>query len=131
MYKLEPVVADGGELIIYGPRIRSISFMHEKSIKRLGYHTIDYFVKQPERFKHEEKLIMAHSSNVRGVGSYENGVEKPRITVTLATSISESDCRMVNLNYLDPSSIDPDRWRAQTDTLVVDNAGQDLYRLGK
>ena len=131
MYKLEPVVADGGELIIYGPKIRNISFMHEESIKRLGYHTIDYFVKQPERFKHEEKLIMAHSSNVRGVGSYENGVEKPRITVTLATSISESDCRMVNLNYLDPSSINPDKWRGRTDTLVVDNAGQDLYRLGK
>ena len=28
MYKLEPVVADGGELIIYAPHIREISLTH-------------------------------------------------------------------------------------------------------
>ena len=30
MYKLEPVVADGGELIIYAPHIREISLTHGK-----------------------------------------------------------------------------------------------------
>src|SRR5208337_2767762 len=43
MYKLEPVVADGGELIIFGPHIREISVTHGKTIERLGYHTRDYF----------------------------------------------------------------------------------------
>jgi len=127
MYKLEPIVADGGELIIYGPQIREISFVHGDLIKQIGYHCIEYFVRQWERFSDYPKLIMAHSSNVRGVGT----VEKPRVNVTLATSIPESVCRSVNLGYRDPGSIDLDAWRARQngDLLVVENAGQVLYRL--
>ena len=41
MYKLEPVVADGGELIIYAPHIREISATHGSVIERIGYHTRD------------------------------------------------------------------------------------------
>ena len=131
MYKLEPIVADGGELIIYGPQIREISFVHGELIKQIGYHCIEYFVRQWDRFSEYPKLIMAHSSNVRGVGRFENRVEKPRVSVTLATSIPESVCRSVNLGYRDPRSIDLGDWRKRQngDLLVVDNAGQVLYRL--
>ncbi len=129
MYKLEPIVADGGELVIYGPQIREISFMHGPSIERIGYHVRDYFTKQWERFGHEPKLILAHSTNVRGIGSFENGQERPRIDVTLATSISERRCRGVNLSYREPSSIDIEEWKHDPDTLVVEEAGQVLYRL--
>ncbi len=131
MYKLEPVVADGGELIIYGPQIREISFVHGEAIRRIGYHVRDYFTGQWEKFRNEPKLILAHSTNVRGVGSYEGGVERPRIDVTLATGIPESICRSVNLGYRDPSSIDVASWRrnARSDRLLVENAGQELYRL--
>jgi nickel-dependent lactate racemase len=131
MYKLEPIVADGGELIIYGPQIREISFVHGELIKRVGYHCIEYFTRQWDRFSDYPKLIMAHSSNVRGIGTYDSGVEKPRVNVTLATSIPESVCRSVNLGYRDPGSIHLDEWRARQngDLLVVENAGQVLYRL--
>lgn len=131
MYKLEPVVADGGELIIFGPQIREISFVHGGAIRRIGYHVRDYFLGQWERFRNEPKLILAHSTNVRGVGSFEGGIERPRIGVTLATAIPEEVCRSVNLGYRDPRSIDPDAWRrgAGSGELVVENAGQDLYRL--
>jgi nickel-dependent lactate racemase len=131
MYKLEPVVADGGELIIYGPQVREISFVHGEAIRRIGYHVRDYFVKQWDRFAAEPKLILAHSTNVRGIGSYEEGVERPRIAVTLATSIPEDVCRGVNLGYRDPRTIDPARWTSGGDErdTVVQNAGQDLYRL--
>ena len=78
MYKLEPVVADGGELIIYAPHIREISETHGAIIRRIGYHVRDYFLGQWERFKDEPWGILAHSTHVRGVGTYENGVEKPR-----------------------------------------------------
>jgi nickel-dependent lactate racemase len=131
MYKMEPVMADGGELIIYGPHVREISFVHGEAIKRIDYHVVDYFVKQWDRFAHEPKLILAHSTNVRGIGTYENGVEQPRVAVTLATSIPEEVCRSINLGYRDYRSIDLDQWRAQQDDdhLVVENAGQLLYRL--
>ena len=131
MYKLEPVVADGGELIIYGPHIRDISFMHGADIMRIGYHVRDYFLKQWERFQHEPKLILAHSTNVRGIGRFENGTEFPRIAVTLATGIPEDICRRINLGYLDPLSINLEEWRRRQDAdhLVVENAGQVLYRL--
>jgi lactate racemase len=131
MYKLEPVVADGGELIIYGPHIKEISVTHGKIIERIGYHTRDYFLKQWERFKEEPWGILAHSTHVRGVGTYENGVEKPRIQVTLATQIPEEVCRRVNLGYRDPKSIDVADYQNREDEgiLYVPKAGEMLYRL--
>jgi len=76
MYKLEPVVADGGELIIYGPHIHEISITHGTIIKEIGYHTRDYFLAQWEKFKDYPGGILAHSTHVRGIGAYEDGVEK-------------------------------------------------------
>jgi nickel-dependent lactate racemase len=131
MYKLEPVVADGGELIIYGPQIREVSFVHGELIRRVGYHVRDYFVKQWDRFRDEPRLILAHSTNVRGIGEYDESGERPRIAVTLATGIPEEVCRHINLGYRDPRSIDVGAWRRQQgdDLRVVENAGQVLYRL--
>ena len=51
MYKLEPVVADGGEVIIYAPHISEISHTHGRLIDRIGYHVRDYFVGQWEHFR--------------------------------------------------------------------------------
>lgn len=131
MYKLEPVVADGGELIIYAPHIKEISVVHGAVIKQIGYHVRDYFVKQWEKFKDLPWGVLAHSTHLRGVGTYDNGVECPRITVTLATGISREECELVNLGYRDPASIDPDEWAARNDPdlLVVPRAGEYLYRL--
>jgi nickel-dependent lactate racemase len=131
MYKLEPVVADSGELIIYGPHIRTISATHGAVIERIGYHTRDYFLGQWERFKREPWGILAHSTHVRGIGTYEHGVEKPRIRVTLATQIPERVCRAVNLGYCDPASIRPADYQGREDdgVLYVAKAGEMLYRL--
>jgi nickel-dependent lactate racemase len=131
MYKLEPIVEDGGELIIYGPHIRELSFTHGKEIKRVGYHVRDFFVKQWKKFTRESKLILAHSTNVKGIGTFDDGVEHPRISVTLATSIPEETCKHVNLGYRDPRSIHLNKWRGEEDgdLLIVENAGQVLHRL--
>ena len=48
MYKLEPVVADGGKLIIYAPHINEISYTHGEMMDQIGYHVRDYFAKQWE-----------------------------------------------------------------------------------
>ncbi len=131
MYKLEPVVADGGELIIYAPHVTEISYTHGEIIRRIGYHTRDYFLAQMDKFADVPGGVLAHSTHVRGIGRYEDGVEKPRVQVTLATGIPEEQCRAINLGYRDPASINPEDWANREDEgrLLVRNAGEILYRL--
>ncbi len=131
MYKLEPVVADGGELIIYAPHVREVSVTHGALIKRIGYHCRDYFLAQMDKFRDIPGGILAHSTHVRGMGTYEGGVEKPRIQVTLATGIPKDECRAINLGYRDPAGIDPAGWmnRESEGLLHVPGAGEILYRL--
>jgi nickel-dependent lactate racemase len=131
MYKLEPVVADGGDLIIYAPHITEVSVVHGAIIERIGYHVRDYFVKQPERFRGVPGGVMAHSTHVKGIGTYEGGVEKPRVNVILATSIPEETCRKINLGYRNPDSIDIEAFRNREGEgiLYVPKAGEMLHRL--
>ena len=131
MYKLEPVVADGGRLIIYAPHIDTISYTHGHWIGQIGYHVRDYFLRQMDGFKAVPRGVLAHSTHVCGTGTFENGVEKPRIQVVLATAIPEDQCRAVNLGYLDPYAIDVDTWQAQDPEkrLLVNPAGETLYRV--
>jgi nickel-dependent lactate racemase len=130
-YKLEPVVRDGGELIIYAPHIRRISAVHGALIERIGYHVRDYFLAQMDRFADVPRGVLAHSTHVKGVGSYVAGVERPRIEVILATGIPEATCRRVNLGYRDPASIDQEAWRGREGEgrLHVPRAGETLFRL--
>ena len=133
MYKLESIVEDGGELIIYAPHITEVSHTHGPAIEAVGYHVRDYFLKQWDKFAGVPRAVLAHSTHVRGTGTYENGVEKPRIRVTLATGIPESRCSRINLGYADPSSIDLDAWknREPEGRLLVPEAGETLFRLRK
>ena len=133
MYKIEPVVADGGEVIIYAPHIREVSVTHGRILEEVGYHCRDYFTAQPERFASYPGGVLAHSTHVKGLGKYDaaTGVETPRVTVTLATGIPEATCRKINLGYRDPASIDVAAWsgRESEGVLVVPRAGEMLYRL--
>ena len=131
MYKLEPVVADGGELIIYAPQVREISVTHGRLIEEIGYHCRDYFLKQWDRFHQYPWGVLAHSTHVRGVGTFDQGVEKCRIQVTLATGIDEATCRRINLGYRDPKSIVPADFANQEEdgVLLVPAAGEMLFQL--
>ena len=131
MYKLEPVVADGGELIIYAPHIREVSVVHGRLIEEIGYHCVDYFLTQWDEFKHYPWGTLAHSTHVRGIGRMENGVEKCRVRVTLATGISPGTCARINLGYRDPSTIDVESFanREEEGVLLVRKAGEMLYHL--
>jgi lactate racemase len=135
MYKTEPAIADGGEVIIYAPHIEEVSYTHGKIIDQVGYHCRDYFVKQWDKFKHFPGGVLAHSTHVKGLGTYDaaSGVERPRIQVTLATAIPEERCRRINLGYLDPASVNFDDWRGRESEgiLLVPRAGEVLYRLKK
>ncbi len=131
MYKLEPVVADGGELIIYAPHIHEISVTHGALIRQIGYHCRDYFLKQWDKFKHIPWGTLAHSTHVRGIGTYEDGVEHCRVRVTLATGISPEICKEINLGYRDPATIRPEDFagREEEGILYVPKAGEMLYHL--
>jgi nickel-dependent lactate racemase len=131
MYKTEPAIADGGEVIIYAPQITEISYTHGKLIDQVGYHVRDYFLKQWERFRDVPGAIMAHSTHVKGAGTFDADVEVPRIQVTLATAIPEGRCHRVNLGYADYRTIDPKEWegREAEGILLVPHAGEMLYRV--
>ncbi|WP_459554513.1 nickel-dependent lactate racemase family protein [Lacunimicrobium album] len=133
MYKLEPAVADGGEVIIYAPHLSSISVVHEHIIKKIGYHCRDYFVKQWDQFKHMPWGTLAHSTHVRGAGEYDpaTGIEKLRVNVILATQIPEEVCKQINLGYRDPATINVESFanREAEGVLLVRKAGEQLFRL--
>jgi lactate racemase len=131
MYKIEPAVRDGGELIIFAPHVTEVSYVHGTLIEEIGYHCRDYFTAQWERFGTCPGGILAHSTHVKGLGTYDvaTGVETPRITVTLATGIPRERCERINLGYLDPATVDPADWQERPGWLMVPRAGEMLYRV--
>lgn len=129
VYKLEPVIADGGELVLYGPHVTAFSTTHGRAISQVGYHCRDYFLAQLERFPGLPRGVLAHSTHVRGRGTYENGIERCRIGVTLATGIPRDECERAGLGWRDPASIDPASWAGRGRSIVVERAGEVLYRL--
>jgi lactate racemase len=133
MYKLEPAIADGGEVVLYAPHITEFSYTHGAFLDRIGYHCRDYFLKQWNRFADVPRGVIAHSTHLIGQGSYDagTGVESLRIKVSLATGIPEERCRGLNLNYIDPKSIRLEDWQEREDEGIklVPHAGEILYRL--
>ena len=128
-YKVEPVVADGGEVVLHAPHITEIAAMHP-ALMDIGYHCRDYFLADWERYRHYPRGDLAHSTHLFGAGTYDpvHG-ERERVHVTLATGIPEAVVRRANLAYLDPAGIDLEDWQADPLALVVPDAGEVLYRL--
>jgi len=131
MYKLEPVLAEGAKLIIYAPHIEEVSFTHGKIIDRIGYHTRDYFLKQMDKFRDIPRSVMAHTTHVKGIGTFADGVEHPRVNVILATKMPRQRCKKINLGYMNPDDINPEEFadREEEGILLVRKAGEMLYRL--
>jgi nickel-dependent lactate racemase len=128
-YKVEPVVADGGEVVLLAPHITEVAAMHPV-IERIGYHCRDYFLGQWDRFRDEPRGDLAHSTHLRGAGTWdaEHG-ERCRVAVSLATGIPEDVVRRIGLGYVDPASLDLEQEEADPGTLLVREAGEVLYRL--
>ena len=131
MYKLEPAIADGGEVVIWAPHITEVSYVHGDHIDEVGYHVRDYFTAQWEKFTHVPWGILAHSTHLRGAGTYRDGVERPRIDVTLATGIPKERCDRIGLGWLDPATVVFEDWENREDEgiLFVPRAGEQLYRV--
>jgi nickel-dependent lactate racemase len=130
MYKLEPVVADGGTLIIYAPHIAEVSSTWGTYLKKTGYHVRDYFMADMSAWREVPRAVLAHATHVKGDGTYENGVEKPRINVVVASALGREATEAINLGYMDPASVDLDAYRGREEEgiLFVDHAGELLHR---
>lgn len=133
MYKSDPAIADGGEVILYAPHITEISYSHGPLLEKIGYHCAEYFLKQKKRFADVPRGLLAHSVHLYGQGTYDDarGVEKPRIKVTLASGISEQRCRNLNLAYLDYKTVNLEDWKDHeaNGIKLIPHAGEILYRL--
>lgn len=131
VYKCAPVVEDGGELIVYAPHVTSFSETHNTHIQALGYHLRDYFIAHADRYKHLPRAVMAYCAIIKGDGTYENGIEYPRIRITFASQIPKKTCEAAGIGYINPASITPAKWmnRESDGVLCVEHAGEMLYRV--
>jgi lactate racemase len=129
LQKVEQIVKDDGEVIIYAPHIRGLSFAHGMLLEQIGYHVRDYFLKKWDNYKGYPLMVLAHSTLMKPDGRYEEGKEHPRITATLATGIRPHTCKKINVNYLDPAEINPNNLKPgqNEDLLIIPNAGEILY----
>lgn len=131
MYKVEPAVADGGEIVLYAPHLDTVSLTHGKYIYQVGYHVRDYLLAHWQEVKDVPRGVLAHCTHLAGAGTYSGGLENRRIKLTLATGISAEDCAALNLGYRDPATIDPAAWQGREAAGVryVPKAGETLYRV--
>jgi nickel-dependent lactate racemase len=131
MYKIEPAVAVGGEVIVYAPHLDTVSFTHGKYIYQVGYHILPYFLANWDKFKGIPLGVLAHSTHFRGSGVMEGEREVPNVKLTLASKISAEDCAHLGIGYLDPAKVRPEEWknREQDGMLYVARAGETLYRV--
>jgi nickel-dependent lactate racemase len=130
-YKLGAIIEEGGELIIYAPHLTKLSETHGELIEKYGYAPLESVrdmlgVSQELR---ENLCIAAHLAHVAYAGRLDqHGKVVPRYQITMATGLDEATCRRVNLGYLDYRTLDYEAGRSDPDTLVVADAGRDLYQ---
>lgn len=129
-YKLGSIIEEGGELIIYAPQLRSISETHGAMIERFGYAPLETVI---EMMKDSPDLdsnlcIAAHLAHV-SFGSRRDEDNKiiPRYRITLASAIDEAICRRVNLGFMDYRKFSIEDYKNDSNTLIVERAGRDLY----
>lgn len=112
-----------------GMRLMNHCWDDPDQLVKIGYHVRDYYVKQMDRFAGVPRAVMAVSSYLRGAGTYEQGVEMPRIKVSIASAIPRETCEAAGLGYVDPASVDLEEWRNREDEgiLFVERGGETLY----
>jgi nickel-dependent lactate racemase len=128
-YKLGAIIEEGGELIVYAPHLTKLSETHGALIEKYGYAPLESvrdMLGVSEELR-ENLCIAAHLAHVAYAGRLdEHGKVVPRYRITMASGLDEETCRRVNLGYIDYRTF---VYRADPDTLIVENAGRDLYQV--
>ena len=129
-YKLGSVIEEGGELIIYAPHLNNISATHGRLIEKYGYAPLET-VREMVEYSDELRAnlcVAAHLAHVSyGSALDKEGQVTPRYRITLASAVAEEVCRRVKLGFMDHRTIRQEDYENDPNTLVVENAGRDLY----
>ncbi|HEY0405473.1 MAG TPA: lactate racemase domain-containing protein [Pyrinomonadaceae bacterium] len=129
-YKLGGIIEEGGELIVYAPRLRAISETHGLLIEKYGYAPLDK-VREMVALSTELQAnlaVAAHLAHVSYAGQRDaSGRVTPRYHITLASALDEATCRRVNLGFMDHRQFRREDYESDPDTLIVERAGRDLY----
>jgi len=128
-YRLGGIVEEGGELIIYAPHLRCISETHGADIEKFGGYAPLEKIKELVAASGELQsnlCVAAHLAHVAFAGSTDSAHEM-RYKITLASQVSEENCRRVNLGFLDYQTFRRSDYENDADTLIVERAGRDLY----
>jgi nickel-dependent lactate racemase len=129
-YRLGPVIKEDGELIIYAPHLTSLSDVHGELIKRYGYAPLERIreLVAASTELQNNLCVAAHLAHVSFAGRrLGDGTIVPRYSITLASAVDEDTCRQVNLAYMNPRSFRGEDYQGDADTLIVEQAGRDLY----
>jgi nickel-dependent lactate racemase len=130
-YRLGGVIEEAGELIIYAPHLRCISETHGEFIERFGGYAPLENVKELVAQSGELQAnlcVAAHLTQVAYAGRLnEKGEIVPRYKITLASQVDEETCRRVNLGFMDYQNFRLSDYENDSDTLIVERAGRDLY----
>jgi nickel-dependent lactate racemase len=130
-YKLGAIIENGGELIIFAPHLTKLSETHGRLIEKYGYAPLESVrdMLGASQELRENLCIAAHLAHVAYAGRLdEEGRMIPRYRITMATGIDEATCKRVNLGFLDYRTFHYERLGADPDTLIVKDAGRDLYK---
>ncbi len=129
-YRLGPVIEEDGALIIFAPQLTTISDTHGTLIKRYGYAPLERIrelVSQSQELQ-QNLCVAAHLAHVSFAGRrLADSTIVPRYSITLASAVDPETCRQVNLRYMDPHTFRREDYEADPDTLIVEQAGRDLY----
>lgn len=129
-YRLGAIIEDGGELIIYAPHLRCISDTHGEMIERYGYaplETILELVAQSGELQ-RNLCVAAHLTQVAFAARRDsNGKVVSRYRITLASQVDAKTCHRVNLGFMDYRKFQREDYENDSDTLIVERAGRDLY----
>jgi hypothetical protein len=130
-YKLGGIIEDGGELIIFAPHLTGLSQTHGKLIEKYGYAPLESvrdMLGASEELR-QNLCIAAHLAHVAYAGRIdEHGQVVSRYRITMASGIDEATCKRVKLGFLDYRTFDIESFAEDPDTLVVKDAGRDLYK---
>ena len=129
-YKLGGIIEPGGELIVYAPHLQQISATHGRLIEKYGYAPLEQvrdMVESSDELR-ANLCVAAHLAHVSyGSQRRADGTLGPRYRITMATGIDEATCRRIKLGYLDHRTFRVEDYAKDPDTLVVEDAGRDLY----
>jgi len=133
-YKLGSIIETGGELIIYAPHLSQLSATHGHLIEKYGYAPLEQVREMVEGSDElrANLCVAAHLAHVSyGSARDASGRLTPRYRITLASAVPEDACRRVNLGYLDHSKLRMEDYESDSETLIVEDAGRDLYLLAE